>query len=92
MSGEAPGSARLVLARNVVHLDPAPAVFDAMLEGWARQQTAQLLRPETINPRLRLVRRLEEFSGLYPWQWTPEKGEAFSRFWAHRRRARPRLR
>jgi integrase/recombinase XerC len=70
----------------VVHLDPAPAVFDAMLEGWARQQTAQLLRPETINPRLRLVRRLEEFSGLYPWQWTPEEGEAFI---AHLRSPRP---
>ncbi|MFI2214919.1 tyrosine-type recombinase/integrase [Streptomyces sp. NPDC020141] len=77
MSGEAPGSARLVLARNVIHLDPAPAVFDAMLEGWARQQTAQLLRAETIRPRLRLVRRLAEFTGLYPWQWTPEEGEAF---------------
>ncbi|MDX3537533.1 tyrosine-type recombinase/integrase [Streptomyces sp. MB09-01] len=77
MSGEAPGSARLVLARNVVHLDPAPAVFEGMLEGWARQQAAQLLREGTIRPRLRLVRRMVEFSGLYPWQWTPEEGEAF---------------
>ncbi|MFG3350274.1 tyrosine-type recombinase/integrase [Streptomyces sp. NPDC048018] len=77
MSGEAPGSARLVLARNVVHLDPAPAMFEAMLEGWTRQQTAQLLREGTIRPRLRLVRRMMEFTGLFPWQWTPEEGEAF---------------
>jgi hypothetical protein len=34
---EAPGSSRLVLAANVVHLDPALAVFEAMKEGWARQ-------------------------------------------------------
>ncbi|MFD9161702.1 hypothetical protein ACFVZ8_06755 [Streptomyces sp. NPDC059558] len=67
----------MVLARNVIHLDPAPALFEAMLEGWARQQAAQLLQEGTIRPRLRLVRRMVEFSGLFPWQWTPEEGEAF---------------
>jgi site-specific recombinase XerD len=74
---QAPGSARLVLARNVIHLDPAPAVFDAMLEGWARQQSARFLRAKTITPRLRLMKRFGEFTGLYPWQWTPADGEAF---------------
>jgi integrase/recombinase XerC len=74
---EAPGSARLVLVENVVHLDPAPAVFDAMLEGWRRQQSARFLKPSTITPRLRLIRRMERFSGLYPWQWAPADGEAF---------------
>jgi integrase/recombinase XerC len=24
-----------------------------------------------------VVRRLGDFSGLYPWQWTPAEGEAF---------------
>ncbi|MFE0452805.1 hypothetical protein ACFW2D_16250 [Streptomyces sp. NPDC058914] len=33
MVAQAPGSARLVLAPNVVHLDPEPAVFTAMKEG-----------------------------------------------------------
>ncbi|WP_405958142.1 hypothetical protein [Streptomyces phaeochromogenes] len=33
-----PGAAHLVLAGNVVHLEPAPVVFEAMLEGWSRQQ------------------------------------------------------
>jgi len=47
---QAPGSARFVLARNVIHLDPAPAVFDAMLEGWARQQAARFLKEKTIRP------------------------------------------
>jgi hypothetical protein len=31
---EAPGSARLVLAGNVVHSNAEEAVFEAMLEGW----------------------------------------------------------
>jgi site-specific recombinase XerD len=65
------------LARNVVHLDPASAVFEAMKEGWARQQSARFLRPSTINPRVRMIERFEEFSGQYPWQWTPADGEAF---------------
>jgi integrase/recombinase XerC len=75
----APGSARLVLAGdNVVPLDPAPAVFEAMLEGWARQQRSRFLRERsTIGPRLRLIRRFAEFSGLYPWQWTPAEAEAW---------------
>lgn len=66
-----------MLAENVVHLDPAPAVFDAMLEGWRRQQSARCLNPKTISTRLRLIRRLFEFTGQYPWQWTPAEGEAF---------------
>jgi len=70
------GSAGLQLAGNVVHLDAEPAVFEAMLGGWRRQQSARLLRASTIGPRLRMVRRLVEFSGLYPWQWTPAEGEA----------------
>lgn len=73
-----PGSARLVLADNVVHLDPEPAVLEAMLDGWRRQQSAAFLRDKsTIGPRMRLIRRMVTFTGLYPWQWTPEEGEAF---------------
>ena len=66
------------MASGVVHLDPAEAVFRAMLEGWACQQRARFLREvATIEPRLALVRRLVDFSGLYPWQWTPAEGEAW---------------
>lgn len=77
MTAQAPGSAHLVLARNVVHIDPAPAVFKAMLEGWARQQSARLLKAATVDPRLRLIERFGEFTGQYPWQWGPAEGEAF---------------
>lgn len=65
MVAEAPGSVRLVLAPNVVHLDPEPAVFSAMREGWARQQSARFLQPTTIQPRLRLIERFGQFTGNY---------------------------
>ena len=37
------GAAHLVLAPGVRHLDEAPAVFQAMLEGWKRQQDSRYL-------------------------------------------------
>ncbi|MFS0699326.1 tyrosine-type recombinase/integrase [Cellulomonas sp. 179-A 4D5 NHS] len=51
--------------------------MDAMLEGWARQQRVRFLKRDTIAHRLRLVRRMVEFSNLYPWQWTAPEVEAF---------------
>ncbi|WP_237304730.1 tyrosine-type recombinase/integrase [Streptomyces qaidamensis] len=48
-----------------------------MQEGWARQQGARFLQESTIGARLRLIGRLADFTGLYPWQWTPADGEAF---------------
>ncbi|MFI5066101.1 MAG: tyrosine-type recombinase/integrase [Streptosporangiales bacterium] len=72
------GAAHLVLADGVVHLDPAPAVFEGMLEGWARQQRTRFLKWEgTIKPRLSLVRRFAAFTGQYPWEWEPAEVEAF---------------
>lgn len=71
------GAAHLVLEPGVTHLDPTGAVFEAMLEGWERQQRSRFLRASTIGPRLRLVRRFAEFSGQYPWQWSPGELEAF---------------
>lgn len=84
MAGEAPGSARLVLARNVTHLNAEQAVFAAMLEGWARQQRARFLDERgTIAPRLRVIRGLAQFTNLYPWQWDPSEAEA----WASHKRS-----
>ncbi|WP_406238477.1 tyrosine-type recombinase/integrase [Nocardia sp. NBC_01009] len=77
MTLQSPGSAHLVLADNVVHLDPAPAVLEALLEGWRRQQSARFLKSGTVARRLQLIRRLVQLTGLYPWQWTPAEGEAF---------------
>jgi site-specific recombinase XerD len=73
-----PGAAHLMLVDGVVHLDPASAVFDAMLDGWATQQRSRFLKADgTIKPRLDLVRRLVRFSNEYPWQWEPAEVEAF---------------
>ena len=73
-----PGAAHLVLADGVIHLDRAQAVFEARLEGWARQQRTRFLNVEgTIKPRLALVRRFTEFTNDYPWQWRADDVEAF---------------
>jgi integrase len=72
------GAAHLVLADGVAYLDRQTAVFEAMLEGWDRQQRSRFLRASTVKPRLDLVRRFVTFTGLYPWQWTPAELEAFT--------------
>ena len=67
-----------MLVDGVVHLDPASAVFEAMLQGWTIQQRARFLKAAgTIGPRVDLVRRLARFSDQYPWQWEPAEVEAF---------------
>ena len=52
-----------------VHLDPKPALLEAMPTGWVRQQQTRFLNEEgTIKPRVLLVRRLVEFTNAYPWE------------------------
>ncbi|MFI5664834.1 tyrosine-type recombinase/integrase [Streptomyces sp. NPDC051684] len=76
--GKSPEPTSFELSRNVRLLDPEATVFLAMLEGWARQQRARFLQESgTITPRLALLRRFADFTGLYPWQWTPAEAEAF---------------
>jgi site-specific recombinase XerD len=48
-----------------------------MVLGWERQQRVRFLKADTLRRRRRLVQRLAEFSGLYPWQWTAVEVEAF---------------
>ena len=72
------GAAHLVLVPGVRHLDEAPAVFEAMLDGWQRQQQSRYLQAATVGQRLRAVRRFAEFTGQYPWQWGPGEVEAFT--------------
>ena len=82
---KAAGPAALVLAVGAVPLRPEPALFDAMLEGWRRQQAAQRLTGPLIDGRARLVRRFRDFTGAWPWQWTPGRVEQWvaSGGWAH---------
>ncbi|MFF0125788.1 tyrosine-type recombinase/integrase [Streptomyces mirabilis] len=65
------GSARLVLLHGVTLLHPEDTVFEAMLEGWARQQRGgRRLQPKTISDRLGVVRRFTAFAEAYPWHWS----------------------
>ncbi len=73
-----PGAAHLELVDGVIHLDPKPALLDAMLVGWARQQQTRFLNEAgTVRPRIALVRRFAEFTNSYPWEWQPADAEAF---------------
>ena len=60
---KAAGSAALVLVDGAVPLRPEPALFEAMLEGWRRQQGARRLSGPLIEGRVRLVRRFAAFTG-----------------------------
>jgi integrase/recombinase XerC len=79
------GSAALVLVEGVVPLGPEPALFEAMIEGWRRQQSARRLSASVVEGRERLVRRFQEFTGVWPWQWTPAQVDSWvdSGGWAH---------
>ena len=52
-------------------------MLDGMLNGWRAQQIARFLKAPTIAARERLVRRFVDFTGMYPWQWTPAEAEAW---------------
>ena len=49
-AADLPGSAHLEMVDGVVHLDPKPALLEAMLGGWLRQQQASFLKDATIEP------------------------------------------
>jgi integrase/recombinase XerC len=83
--GKVAGSAALVLVDGATPLRPEPALFEAMLEGWERQQRSRRLSESLIAGRGRLVRRFQVFSGAWPWDWTSEQADAWicSGGWAH---------
>lgn len=52
-------------------------LFEAMLEGWERQQRSRMLRPNTISSGVALVRRVREHAEAWPWEWRAEDLEDF---------------
>jgi site-specific recombinase XerD len=76
--GDLVGAARLELVSGVAHLRPEDAVFEAMLRGWRAQQVARGLREDTIDARMRLVRRFLAFTNEYPWGWGPAQVEEWT--------------
>ena len=72
-----PGAAHLVLVEGVAYFNEASAVFEAMLEGWARQQRSRMLKEVTIKSRRALIQRFRDFAGSHPWDWGPGDVEDF---------------
>jgi integrase/recombinase XerC len=68
---ELSGAARLVLVEGAELLHPAPAMFEAMLTGWRRQQESRLLASTTVESRDKTIRRFQGFCGEFPWRWQP---------------------
>ena len=58
-----------------LHLEQA--VFEAMLEGWRRQQLARFFKPKTIRSNLQAARAFREHADCWPWQWRPEHADEF---------------
>jgi integrase/recombinase XerC len=79
------GTAALVLVDGARPLRPEPALFDAMLEGWRRQQQARRLGRSIVSGRERVVRRFQAHTGTWPWLWQPEQVDAWvsGSGWAH---------
>jgi site-specific recombinase XerD len=65
------GAAHLVVVSGAALLRPDAQVFEAMLEGWGRQQASRQLSAATIRGTHSVVRRFQAHNGEYPWSWTP---------------------
>lgn len=78
MDGGVPGFVPRLLDDPTVGLFRADErVFDHMVKGWQAQMLARGLATDTIKERCRVVRRFQEFSGEFPWQWRPVDIEEF---------------
>ncbi|WP_329460799.1 tyrosine-type recombinase/integrase [Streptomyces sp. NBC_01497] len=65
------GSARGVLASGVSLLRPQDVVFEAILEGWGRQQRGgRGLQAATVAGRVAAVRHFGVWTNGFPWQWS----------------------
>lgn len=72
------GSAALQLVSGVGLLQPEESVFEAMLAGFACQQTSRFLAPMTVRHREHLVRRFAAWTNEYPWRWGPADVEEWT--------------
>jgi integrase/recombinase XerC len=53
------GAAALVVVGSTRPLQPEPALFESMLEGWRRQQESRRLGTSVIEGRERVIRRFQ---------------------------------
>lgn len=62
----------------VIPLDPAKMMFDQMLEGFALSMRSRGLAPSTIQSRVSIAGRFQQFTGEYPWEWTERDVEDYT--------------
>lgn len=61
---------RAYLIDSVKPLHPEEQTVSEMLQGWRNQQLSRNLQFETIDSRVKQVRRFIEYCNEYPWTWT----------------------
>lgn len=64
------GSGRVYLLGSVQLLHPEQQTFDEMLDGWRNQLLCRNLKFDTIDQRIRYVRRFMDHVNEFPWLWT----------------------
>jgi integrase len=67
-----------LLPSDVGLLHPEQHVFEAMIEGWGRQQRSRQLKQSVIESRIALIRAFGRHAERYPWQWNPEDLEFYT--------------
>jgi hypothetical protein len=71
------GSGRVRLLGGVQLLHPEQQTFDDMLDGWRNQQLSRNLKFDTIDQRIRYVRRFVDHVNEFSWHWTPAHVEEY---------------
>ncbi len=71
------GSGRVYLVGSVQLLHPEQQTFDEMLDGWRNQQLCRNLKFDTIDQRMRYVRRFMDHVNEFPWLWTSAHVEEY---------------
>jgi integrase/recombinase XerC len=66
--------------------------FEAMLDCWRAKQLSRNLAFATIDAGARVVRRFQEHTGRYPWQWTAAEFDGWMAELRRQRRAHGTLR
>lgn len=78
MAGEVPGAVPRRLREGAVSLFRADErVFEGMVEGWRAQMLARGLVAASVEGRLGVVRRFQQYTGTFPWQWGPGDVEEY---------------
>jgi hypothetical protein len=67
--GRAEAALALVFGEGVRPLRMGEAVFEAVVAGWERQQSARHLAEATKCKSTAMVRRFRAEVGLWPWEW-----------------------